>query len=159
MKLRIQENVLRFRLTQKEVACVLDCGVVECAIRFPAGRELSYTLASLPNAAEIYVDYIGDTILVASPRGVVNEWSRSSQVSIEGPRDSGVEVLIEKDFQCLHRPAERDPDAYPNPIAIAKKRSAVSRPRNRSFSRIASAPEPADAEAEARSRSITSSEP
>ena len=32
-----------------------------------------------------------------------------------GSEDLG--ILIEKDFQCLHKPGERDPDAYPHPLA------------------------------------------
>ena len=48
MKLRIQNNLLRFRLTQKEVERLLDDGLVESAIRFPTGRELCYSVASLP---------------------------------------------------------------------------------------------------------------
>ena len=35
MKLRIQGNLLRLRLTQNEVGCLLDHGLVESAIRFP----------------------------------------------------------------------------------------------------------------------------
>ena len=30
MKLRIQDSLLRLRLTRNEVACLLDHGVVEC---------------------------------------------------------------------------------------------------------------------------------
>jgi hypothetical protein len=46
MKLRIQNNVLRLRLTQKEVACLHDQKPVECASRFPSGRALGYVLVS-----------------------------------------------------------------------------------------------------------------
>ena len=125
MKLRIQGNLLRLRLTQNEVARLLDHGLVECAIRFPTGRELCYSVASLPHAAEVSVDYEGDSIFVVLPTAVVTQWAGNSQVSIEGPRNSGVEILVEKDFQCLHKPSERDPDAYPNPLAAVKKRSAA----------------------------------
>jgi hypothetical protein len=125
MKLRIQDNLLRLRLTQKEVTCLLDHGLVECAIRFPTGRALTYSVASLPYASEVSADYEGDSILVVFPRAAVTEWAGSSQVSIEGPRNSGVEILVEKDFQCLHKPSERDPDAYPNPLAAVTTRSAV----------------------------------
>ena len=117
MKLRIQENLLRLRLTQKEVTCLLNHGLVECAIRFPTGRELCYSVASLPYAAEVSVDYIDDSIFVSLPGAAVAEWAGSNQVSIEGPGNSGIQILVEKDFQCLHKPAERDPDAYPNPLA------------------------------------------
>jgi hypothetical protein len=125
MKLRIQGNLLRFRLTQKEVACLRDDGLVESAIRFPAGRALNYCVASLPYATEISVDYEGDAIAVVLPRAVATTWAESSQVSIEGSRNAAVQILVEKDFQCLHKPGERDPDAYPHPEAAVKKRSAA----------------------------------
>jgi hypothetical protein len=125
MKLRIQDNLLRLRLTQKEVACLHDHGLVECAIRFPTGRELCYCVASLPFASEVSVDYLDDSIFVLLPAPVVAKWAASGQVSIEGPRESGVQILVEKDFQCLHKPEERDPDAYPNPLAALKRRPAA----------------------------------
>ena len=125
MKLRIQGNLLRFRLTQNEVSCLLDCGLVESAIRFQTGRELCYSVASLPFAAEVSADYLDDSIFVSLPSRVVTKWAESEQVGIEGPRESGVQILVEKDFQCLHKPEERDPDAYPNPLASVRKRPAA----------------------------------
>jgi hypothetical protein len=124
MKLRIQGNSLRLRLTQKEVACLHDHGLVECAIRFPLGRMLGYSVASSEDAAEVSVDYEGDSICVVLPSAVETAWAESSQVTIEGPRDLGVQVLVEKDFQCLHKPSEPDLEAYPNPLAAGRKRSA-----------------------------------
>jgi hypothetical protein len=123
MKLRIQGNLLRFRLTQKEVAHLRERGLVECAIRFPTGRALCYSVASSPQA-EVSVDYEGDSICVMLPRAVATAWAESSQVTIEGSRNSDVQILVEKDFQCLHKPSERDPEAYPHPLAAVKKRSA-----------------------------------
>ena len=125
MKVRIQDNLLRFRLTQNEVKRMLTDGLVESAIRFPTGRELSFCVASLPSAAEVSVDYLYDSIFVSLPTPVVSQWAGSGQVSIEGPRDSAVAILVEKDFQCLHKPEDRDPDAYPNPLASVKRRPAA----------------------------------
>jgi hypothetical protein len=125
MKLRIQANVLRLRLTQKEVADLHDHKFVECAIQFPSGRALSYLLASSPDAPEVSVDYEGDSIRIVVPRAAATAWAESTQVTIEGSRNSCVQVLIEKDFQCLHKPSEGDPDAYPNPLAAVKKRPAA----------------------------------
>jgi len=116
MKLRIQGNSLRFRLTQTEVACLHDRGRVEAAVRFPAGRDLRYAIECSPDAAELSVDYACNSISVLLPRAVATAWAESSQVSIVGSRHLSVQVLVEKDFQCLHKPAERDPDAYPNPL-------------------------------------------
>ena len=120
MKLRIQDNVLRLRLTAKEVTRLLDCGLVESAIRFPTGRELCYSVASLPDATEVSVDYLYDTIFVSLPGSAVAGWAGSNQLSIEGPPNSGVRILVEKDIQCLHKLEERDPDCYPNPLAVKR---------------------------------------
>ena len=125
MKLRIQDNLLRLRLTRNEAERLLNHGLVECAIRFPTGRELCYSVASLPHAAEVSVDYLDDSIFVVLPTPVVTNWARSEQVSVEGPRSGGVQILVEKDFQCLHKSSQRNPDAYPNPLAIHKRRPAA----------------------------------
>ncbi len=111
MKLRIQENLLRLRLTQKEVACLHHHRLVECAIRFPSG----------PNSSEVSVDYKDNSISVALPGAAVTAWAESGRVSVEGFH-LGVRILVEKDFQCLHKPGEQDPDAYPHPLAPVKKR-------------------------------------
>jgi hypothetical protein len=50
------------------------------------------------------------------PMQVMTEWVESDQVSIEALSQAGVRVLIEKDFQCLHKSDEQDPDAYPHPL-------------------------------------------
>ena len=124
MKIRIQGHVLRLRLTQKEVACLRDRGIVESAIRLSPVRALSYSVASSPNAAEVFANYEGDSICVVLPRAVATAWTESNQITVEGSRNSGVQILVEKDFQCLHKPSERDPEAYPHPLAAVKKRSA-----------------------------------
>jgi len=48
MKLRIQENSLRLRLTQKEIANLRDRGCVESFIAFPSGSALTYRLEDSP---------------------------------------------------------------------------------------------------------------
>jgi hypothetical protein len=61
------------------------------------------------------VEYSNDCVLALLPRSIVAEWADSDQVTIEG--EGRVRVLVEKDFQCLHGIVERDPDAWPNPMA------------------------------------------
>jgi hypothetical protein len=48
----------------------------------------------------------------------MTDWVESDQVGIEARSDTGVELLIEKDFKCLHRSAEQEPDAYPHPLMV-----------------------------------------
>jgi hypothetical protein len=117
MKLRIQGNSLRFRLTQKEVAALYQHSTVECALQFPLGRTFRYSVATSQHAAELSVDYEGDSIFVVLPRAQAAAWAESNQVTIESPATALIQVLVEKDFQCLHKPGERDPDAYPHPLA------------------------------------------
>ena len=125
MKLRIQGNVLRLRLTQKEVACLHDHNLVESAIQFPSGRAFRYVLVSSSDATGVSADYDGDSIRVAVPSSVAISWAQSTEVAIEGSGESGVGILIEKDFQCLHKADEQNPDAYPNPLAEGMIRSAA----------------------------------
>ena len=124
MKLRIQGNALRLRLTQKEVSCLHDHNLVESAIQFPSGRAFRYVLVSSSEASEVSADYDGVSIRVAVPRAVAISWAQSTEVTIYGP-GNGVGILIEKDFQCLHKTDEQNADAYPNPLASGMIRSAA----------------------------------
>ena len=116
MKMRIQGNSLRLRLTQKEVAQLRDCGRVESFIEFAPGRALAYLLESSFHAEAVTANFDGHAIRVLVPMHVMTEWAKSDQVSILAQSQTGVKLLIEKDFQCLHKPGEQDPDAYPHPL-------------------------------------------
>jgi hypothetical protein len=69
------------------------------------------------------VHYVQDCIRVRLPLDMAEEWASSDRISLSLSRagDSGPALLIEKDFQCLHR-EERNPaddaDAFPNPAEI-----------------------------------------
>lgn len=115
MKLRIQDNSLRLRLTQKEVARLSDQGSVESAIRFSQDHVLNYSVSVSADAEGVSVYYRDGSICVFLPRKIATAWAANDEVTIEA-FDSGVQILVEKDFQCLHRAAE-DPDGYPHPLA------------------------------------------
>ena len=115
MKLRIQDNSLRFRLTQREVKRLKENGRVEAEVRFTPDRALHYSVTSTQALENIEVEYTADCVRVLLPGPCVLAWAESDQVSIT--RDGRVQVLVEKDFQCLHQPDRLDPDAWPNPLA------------------------------------------
>lgn len=58
----------------------------------------------------------GRTIRVTIPMHEVTDWVESDQTGIETQSQTGVQLLIEKDFKCLHRPIDQEPDAYPHPL-------------------------------------------
>jgi hypothetical protein len=59
---------------------------------------------------------------VSVPEPMAHNWTNSDVVSLRsgqpGQPGEGLEIIVEKDFQCLHKGEEaKDPDAYPNPEA------------------------------------------
>jgi hypothetical protein len=121
MKLRIHENSLRLRLTQNEVAQLRLSGRVDAAICFAPDRILSYSVETVPDADRVSAVFDENAIRVAIPPVVAIQWTDSDGVSIHASQPAGAKVdlqlLIEKDFQCLHGTADQEPDAYPNPLA------------------------------------------
>jgi hypothetical protein len=116
MKLRIQGNSLRLRLTRKEVTQVRDGGPVESFIEFAPGLSLVYRLEGSPSAEAMSATFDGRAIKVTMPAHRITEWVETDLVGIEALSQTGVQLLVEKDFQCLHRSVEQEPDAYPHPL-------------------------------------------
>jgi hypothetical protein len=120
MKLRIQGNSLRLRLSQSEVAQFSKTGFVEDSIQFAPGTSFSYALESMSKLSAPQALFSNGWLRVQIPGVEATKWACSDRVSLSGdqPLESGksLAILIEKDFQCLHGGGERDPDAFPNPL-------------------------------------------
>ena len=67
MKLRIQGNSLRLRLTRSEVAELRDAGRVESRLEFAPGHSLAYSVESSPLAASVTANFDGHAIRVTVP--------------------------------------------------------------------------------------------
>ena len=120
MKLCIQGNSLRLRLSQSEVSQFSKTGFVEDSIQFAPGRSFAYTLESLSKLSAPQALYANGGLRIQVPGADATDWVRSDRVGVSGdqPLESGkcLSILIEKDFQCLHGDEPRDPDAYRNPL-------------------------------------------
>jgi hypothetical protein len=116
MKLRIQGNSLRLRVTQKEVAQLRDRGLIESFTTFGPGGALVYRLEGSPHTSSVAATFDGGTIRVSVPARTIDEWVHSDQLGSEAISDTGLGLLIEKDFRCLHKVGEQDPDAYPHTV-------------------------------------------
>ncbi len=119
MKLRIKGNTIRLRLSQQEVAGVVEQGRVESSINF-GNKELVYALNSV-EVSEIFTEFKNDAINVFAPKATVLEWAEGNATGFERNvqinQDNAVFVLVEKDYQCLtERPNEDESDLFKNPL-------------------------------------------
>jgi hypothetical protein len=118
MKLRIQGDTIRYRLNRVEVEAFANSGRTESIIHF-LSSSLRYTLEMDGTAADVRAEYEPGLIRVLVPSALGARWARGDEVAMEG-NQAQLSILIEKDFQCLHKGEEaRDLDAYPNPAAVA----------------------------------------
>ncbi|MFC4874390.1 DUF7009 family protein [Negadavirga shengliensis] len=122
MKLRIHKNSVRLRLSQTEVDRIGKGLPVKESLVLPGGdtNVLSYWLQTDDKAQEIGVQFAENTILVTVPPALASSWAFSDQVGMESnfriADDHELYLLIEKDFQCLHkRPGEDESDNFPHP--------------------------------------------
>jgi hypothetical protein len=113
MKLRVQGNTLRLRLSQSDVTRLAETGVLREVVTFAAGQTLEYSLESRTRAT-VSASFERGHIRIVLPQPRVTHWIQSDQVGIEGS-DGPLSVLVEKDFQCLHQDSSKDADAFPNP--------------------------------------------
>ena len=115
MKLRMQSNSVRLRLSQPEVAALGEGGRVEECVEFAPDRTLRYSIesADTPLASAALDDSF---IRVKLPRAEVKRWIETDQIGIEAEQGA-LRLLIEKDFKCIHRDGAEDVDSFPNPLA------------------------------------------
>ena len=119
MKLRIQGDTIRLRLTQSEVAAVANGEVVAETTALP--QPFTYTLEM--SGEEIGAVFANGRMTVNIPEPIAARWAGTEEVSLRG-REGGVEILVEKDFACLvPREGEEETDAFPNPLATPKQRT------------------------------------
>ena len=119
MKLRLHGNSLRLRLNQAEVAQFSKTGYVEESIEFGSGAHLSYLIEACLKVEAPQVVYRNGELRIQVPAATGQEWATSDRVGISAEQalanGKPLSILIEKDFQCIHRD-ELEPSAYPNPL-------------------------------------------
>ena len=118
MKLRIQGNSLRFRLTRSEVARLDKDGLIAETTYFGVGHSLTYRLRKEADGIDVRAEHAGGVITVSAPAAEVHKWATTDEVGIAA-RDSVPSIAIEKDFRCLTRREEDEVDAYPHPVEQA----------------------------------------
>ncbi len=122
MKIRIKENSVRIRITQSELTNLSNGDAVTERTYFPGGSVFVHTLIKSPSTSRIAISFDGYEMIVSIPEAAVRDWSESDEPGIEeilpNGRAGGLQILIEKDYACLHKRSE-DVDVFPNPKALA----------------------------------------
>jgi hypothetical protein len=125
MKLRIQGNSLRLRVSRSEVARILREERVEETIHFSPhpNAVLTYALEQERSVSAPTVRYAEREITVLVPTTLANTWCSTDLVGIAESVSLGsigsLDLLIEKDFACLDRSDEENQDTFANPHAGA----------------------------------------
>ncbi|WP_109831132.1 DUF7009 family protein [Reichenbachiella versicolor] len=118
MKLRILDNYIRLRLNQTEVDNYMETGKVSSQSQIGLNA-LNYQLVKSPKHTDVIAEFVNNTITIYVPAAVTEKWSSPDEVGFKNENQSEIKILVEKDFQCLHkRPEEDESDSYPNPLAI-----------------------------------------
>jgi hypothetical protein len=117
MKIRIEDNSVRYRLRKSEVEVLAVEGSLKAAAIFPQGA-FEYALQSNPGVSDLKASFSNGRMTVEIPAAWVQEWPGSSRVGFETHMQEGdapLHLLIEKDFVCLDRDLSSQADQYPNP--------------------------------------------
>jgi hypothetical protein len=123
MKLRLQGNSVRLRLTRSEVERLRETGLVEESVDFGGGEVLAYRLLSRLEQGPVEAVFGQGIMTVSVSKEAAQAWAGSDEVGLyahSGP----LAISIEKDFRCLTRRLdEQEPDAYPHPGQMSETRS------------------------------------
>ncbi len=119
MKIRIQGNSIRLRLTKTEVDLFSGRGVVKETTHL-GGTTLTYQLVSKAMEKMTAV-FENNIISIIVPIAIANQWTSTEQVGFEAEvkyeNGESVSILVEKDFQCLApRAGEDESDLFKNPL-------------------------------------------
>jgi hypothetical protein len=119
MKIRIEDNSVRYRLRRSEVDTLAEQGSLWARTQFPEGA-FTYGLQSKTGISDLRASWEGGKIILYIPREWAVSWPASSKVGFEAQMDvngESLHVLVEKDFVCLDRDLAGQADQYPNPKA------------------------------------------
>jgi len=111
MKLRLEENSLRLRLSEAEVQQFAHTGRVAYTIAFGPGADqtLVYSLEKLPATdpvEAVQVRYAAGVLAVEMPAALAQEWTSTEKIGFSAQilvaKEQELRILVEKDLDCRH---------------------------------------------------------
>lgn len=117
MKLRVHGQSLRLRLNQRDVAELRESGLLRASVEVPGGPFV-YELRCVEGASGLDCRFAEGVLTVTLGRAEAVAWADSAEVGLERKQAGQAHLLVEKDFNCLHRKAgaeQEDADTFPHP--------------------------------------------
>lgn len=122
MKIRIQGNSIRYRLTRSEVTALQAKGFFEEQTSFN-GKNFVYRVMAKQGITTLEAEFQNDTISLFLPKVESEKWPNSDLVGYKADMilENGniLHLILEKDFVCLDERIEDQSDNYPNPAATS----------------------------------------
>jgi hypothetical protein len=121
MKIRIQGNFIRYRLTQSEVKALSVGEKLAESTCFGPGPGLTFVYALEPKAeiSTLEASFADGKITLFIPDDAARTWYADARVGFEHKQEVAPGVflgmLLEKDFACLDDTEADKADKYPNP--------------------------------------------
>lgn len=102
MKLRLQENSIRLRLSPNEISRLRESQIISEKIQFNQSQYLIYTLRLSSETKDISVDFAGKEIIAAIPFDTARDWTETNLTGLEHEHvideNTTLKITIEKDF-------------------------------------------------------------
>ncbi|NIJ53246.1 DUF7009 family protein [Dyadobacter arcticus] len=121
MKIRIQANSVRFRLSKPEVEQLCKEGIVEEQTLF-LQSQLTYSVQKNFQINTLSASFENNKITLAVPAHFLSEWAENEVVGLDAQMvvsgQISLHLLIEKDFKCLDNVTEDQSHNYENPNKI-----------------------------------------
>jgi hypothetical protein len=112
MKLRLEGNSIRLRVRKSDLIKLQKEGAITETLVFPNSLNFNYALRTDGNAETVDAQLSAAAITVSIPLSMATTWLNSDAVGLEHTLESGLFILIEKDFPCTDRPWEDTSDTF-----------------------------------------------
>ena len=116
MKLRINADTIRLRLSQSEVDELVLKAEIWDHCHF-GNSTLRYGIAA-ETIDHFLIKFENNCLKVTIPKQRIEGWNNDARVGFDWKPEKGPYILIEKDFKCMMpRENEDETDLYENPLA------------------------------------------
>ncbi len=120
MKLRMQGNSLRLRITPSEMTQLIQAGRIHETVHFAADPDahITYALEHSGETSCIGVRYFPGEIVVIVPSEVARDWASTQTIGLYGEAQPGAGALplaLDPAFACLDKSDADNADRFPNP--------------------------------------------